>query len=131
MNHDKQYQTRGLFLKSKKRFMVAVNRRLEEMPYAQAGIRDLHFTDGVQSILYSFDMDVAWIDGNDALTVTQSYCLSSIVRRHVHAFIRQICAERGLPVPQADCIGKIVGRDRVLFLKSGFIRDHYNGFVQD
>lgn len=131
MNHQEKYQTRGLFLKSKKRFTVAVDRRLEEMPHAQAGIRDLHFTDGVQSILYSFDMDVAWIDGNDALTVTQSYCLSSIVRRHVRAFIRQLCAERGLPVPPVDRVGKIAGRDKVLFLQSGFIRDHYNGFVQD
>lgn len=128
MEHDKCYQTRGLLLQSKKRFIVTVDRRLEEMPYAQAGIRDLRFEDGPYSVLFSYDVGAAWIDGNDALTVTQYYSMASIVRRHVIAFIHQICAERCLDVPSLKDIGKIAGRDKVIFLRSGLICDRYNGF---
>lgn len=131
MEHYVCYQTKGLLLQSKKRFIVAVDRKLDEMPYAQAGIRDLRFKDGPYAVLFSYDVGAAWIDGNDALTITQYYSMSSIVRRHVIAFIHQICAERCLDVPPMNSIRKIIGRDKVLLLKSGFVRDHYNGFEEE
>lgn len=109
---------------------VTVDRWLENMPYAQAGIRDYMFDDGPYSVLVSYETDAAWIDGEGRLTVTGLYSMST--RKHIMAFVRQICRERGYAyIPSFNDIRRIAGQDRVIYLKSGFIYDKYNGFVQD
>ena len=125
----KHYRARCIYGYYEKMVDVEVDRRLSEMPYAQAGIRDYTMDDGPYSVLVSYETDAAWIDGNGFLTVPCWYSVST--RKHIQAFVKQVCRERGYAhVPGYYELKAVAGDEhRHILLTNGNVLDDYKGWI--
>lgn len=128
-----QYKAKCVYGCFVKEVMVNVDHKLQDMPYAQAGIRDYHDTYHYRYTLVSYETEVAYIEDNQFVCT----CIwGHTTAKHISAFLHQYAPWLTYLDAKKSCayncaINLVSAKGTIMSLETGEVFDSWKEAEED